>query len=122
MIELIPGLPDYVLGIQANGEVTNDDYAHLLIPAIEQHLEKRSKIRLLYVVGDGFSGYSTAAMWDDAKVGLTHTFSWERVAVVTDHDGFRILVRGFGFLIPGEVRVFDVADFNAAEAWIIDPD
>lgn len=26
-----------------------------------------------------------------------------------------------GFLIPGEVRVFDVAEFNAAEAWIIDP-
>ena len=75
-----------MLGIRANGEVTNDDYEHLLIPAIEQHLEKRSKIRLLYVVGDGFSGYSTAAMWDDAKVGLTHTFSWERVAVVTDHD------------------------------------
>jgi hypothetical protein len=46
MIELIPGLPDYVLGIRANGEVTGDDYERILIPAIEQHLEKRSKIRL----------------------------------------------------------------------------
>ncbi len=35
----------------------------------------------------------------------------------TDHDGFQRLVRGFGFLIPGVVRVFD-----AAEAWIIHPD
>ncbi len=122
MIELIAGLPDSVVGVRAKGEVTGDDYEQVLIPAIEQLLETRSKIRLLYVLGDEFSGYSAAAMWDDTKVGLAHPFSWERVAVVTDHDGFRRLVRGFGFLIPGEVRVFDVAEFNAAEAWIIDPD
>ena len=72
------------------------------------------------MLGPEFSGYSAAAMWDDAKVGFRHPLSWER-AVVADHDGFRRLVRGFGFLIPGEVRVFDVAEFNAAEAWIIDP-
>lgn len=122
MIELTPGLPDDVLGIRASGEVSGSDYEQVLIPALNEHLEKRQRIRLLYVVGDEFSGYSATAMWNDASIGLRHPFSWERVAVVSDHDGLRLLIQGFGFLIPGEVRVFDVADFYAAEAWIINPD
>lgn len=39
----------------------------VLIPAIEQLLEQHSKIRLLYVLGSELSGYSAAAMWDDAN-------------------------------------------------------
>lgn len=122
MIELIPGLPDNVLGMEAKGEVTGEDYARVLIPAIERQLEGRDRIRVLYVLGPEFSGYSAAAMWDDAKVGMTHPFSWERIAVVTDHDAYRRLVNGFGFLIPGQVRVFPVAELEDAKAWVSAPD
>jgi SpoIIAA-like len=118
MIELLSGLPDGVLGIEAKGQVTGEDYERVLIPAVERELESRDKIRLLYVLGPGFDGYSAAAMWDDAKIGMSHPFSWERIAVVTDHDAYRRLVKGFGFLVPGEVRVFAVAELDAARAWI----
>ena len=120
MIELISDLPDDVLGIEARGEVTGEDYEQVLIPAVERHLERRSKIRLLYVLGSEFGGYSAAAIWDDAKIGMEHPFSWERIAVVTDDDGYRRLVRGFGFMVPGKVKVFDVAELDAARAWISD--
>ncbi len=120
MIELIRDLPDDVLGIEARGEVTGEDYEQVLIPAVERHLERRSKIRLLYVLGSEFGGYSAAAIWDDAKIGMEHPFSWERIAVVTDDDGYRRLVRGFGFMVPGKVKVFDVAELDAARAWISD--
>jgi SpoIIAA-like len=121
MVELIPGLPDNVLGMEAKGEVTGDDYEQVVMPAIERQLEANGKARVLYVLGPEFSGYSAAAMWDDAKVGMTHPFSWERIAVVTDHDSYRRLVKGFGFLIPGEVRVFGVAELEDAKAWISAP-
>jgi hypothetical protein len=122
MIELIPGLPDHVLGMEAKGEVTGEDYERVLIPALERQLEAGGKVRVLYVLGPEFSGYSAAAMWDDAKVGMAHPFSWERIAVVTDHDAYRRLVNGFGFLIPGEVRVFPVAALEDAKAWVGETD
>ena len=35
-------------------------------------------------LGPDFLGFTAAAMWDDAKIGLAHWNAWERVAVVTD--------------------------------------
>ncbi|MBW8060117.1 MAG: STAS/SEC14 domain-containing protein [Solirubrobacterales bacterium] len=118
MIELIPGLPDEVLGMEAKGEVTGDDYEQVVIPAVERQLERHSKIRLLYLLGSEFSGFSAAAMWDDARVGMEHPFSWERIAAVTDHDAYRRLFKGIGFLFPAKTRVFSVAELDDAKAWI----
>ncbi len=118
MIDLIPDLPDNVLGIEAKGEVTGEDYEQVLIPAVERHLEGHDKVRLLYLLGADFDGYAMAAIWDDTKIGMEHLFSWERIAVVTDHDAYRRLVKGFGFLIPAKVKVFDLAELDAAKAWI----
>jgi SpoIIAA-like len=118
MIELIPNLPDNVLGLDAKGEVRGEDYEQVVIPAVHRLRESTGKIRLLYVLGPEFEGFTAAAMWDDAKVGLEHPFSWERIAVVTDHDAYRRLFRGVGFLIPAKVRVFDLAELDNAKAWI----
>lgn len=118
MIELIPDLPSGVVGIEAKGEVTGEDYDQVLIPAVEGALETNDKIRLFYVLGAEFDGYSAAAMWDDAKVGMSHYFSWERMALVTDHDAYRRLVKGFGFMLPAKVRVFDLAQLEEAKAWV----
>lgn len=118
MIELIPGLPDNVLGLEAKGEVTGEDYEQVVIPAVHRLREGGEKIRLLYVLGAEFEGFTAAAMWDDTKVGLEHPFSWERIAVVTDHDAYRRLFRGVGFLIPAKVRVFDLAALDEARSWI----
>ncbi len=71
-----------------------------------------------YVLGDEFTGYSAGAMWDDAKVGMHHLFSWERIALVTDHDMYGRMTRGFGFLMPAQVKVFGTAELDAARAWV----
>ncbi|MEZ5076567.1 MAG: STAS/SEC14 domain-containing protein [Solirubrobacterales bacterium] len=118
MIELIEGLPDGVVGFEAKGEVTGGDYEEVLIPAVKRELQSGEKVRLLYVLGEGFDGYSAAAMWDDTKVGMSHLFSWERIAVVTDHGAYRHLVKGFGFMIPAQVRVFGLDELEQAKAWV----
>jgi hypothetical protein len=122
MIDLISDLPENVLGLEARGEVTHEDYEKVLIPAVETQLEAHRKARVLYVLGSEFSGYSMAAMWDDAKVGMEHPFSWERIAVVTDNDAYRRLIKGFGFLVPGKVRVFDLAELDRAKVWVGEAD
>ena len=118
MIELIAGLPEGVVGVEAKGEVTAEDYERVLIPAVEEALEAHEKIGFLYVLGPQFDDISAGAMWDDAKVGIGHPFSWERIAVVTDHDTYRRLFKGVGFLMPAEVKVFAVADLDEAKAWV----
>ncbi len=118
MIELIADMPDGTLGFEARGEVSGEDYERVLIPAIERALEGHEKVRLLYLLGERFEGYSAAAMWDDAKVGMEHLLSWERIALVTDHEAYAKLVRGFGFLIPAKVRVFPLSGLDDAKAWL----
>jgi hypothetical protein len=117
MIELLSGLPDNVLGFEAKGEVTGDDYERVLVPAVEDRLTRNDKIRLVYVLGEDFSGYSAGAMWDDAKVGMHHLFSWERIALVTDHESYGRMTKGFGFLMPAKVRVFATAELDDAKTW-----
>lgn len=120
MLEIIDGLPDSVLGLKASGKVSADDYRQVLAPALEALLSRQAKGRLLYVLGPEFEGFSGGAMWQDARVGLSHFSSFERVAVVTDHDWLENLVNAFGFVLPGEVRTFDCDDLQAARVWIAD--
>jgi hypothetical protein len=121
MIEVMTDLPERVLGVKASGEVTADDYKTVLVPAIEEKLTQHKKARLLYVLGDEFRGYSAGAAWEDAKVGMKHLTSFERVAVVTDVDWIEKMIKAFGFAMPGEVRVFDDDDLEEARRWICEP-
>jgi hypothetical protein len=118
MIEMIPALPDNVVGFVAKGEVTRDDYHDRIVPAIEDALATHDKIRLLYVLGAEFTGFSGGAMWEDGKLGLGHLGSWERIAFVAKEAWVRHAVNAFGYLIPGEVKVFDLADEADAAAWV----
>ena len=118
MIEVMTDLPDRVLGLRAHGEVSAQDYKAVLVPAIEEKLTQHKKARLLYVLGDDFEGYTSGAAWEDAKVGMKHLTDFERVAVVTDVDWIEKMIKAFGFVIPGEVRVFDDDDLDEARLWI----
>ena len=39
------------------------------------------------------------------------------MAVVTDKDWMRHAISAFGWLSPGELRVFEPAELEAAKAW-----
>jgi hypothetical protein len=118
MIERIIDLPDNVLGFTATGEVTAEDYQAVLVPAIEEKLSSTKKVRLLYVLGEGFEGYTGAAAWEDAKVGLKHLTRFDRVAVVSDVDWIKHSVKVFGFVMPCEVRVFENDELQKAREWV----
>ena len=118
MLERITDLPDTVLGFKASGELTADDYRDVLVPAVEATLAKHEKVRLLYVLGDEVTGFSAGAAWEDTKVGLGHVTKWEKVAVVSDKEWLRHSVNIFGYLIPGEIKAYSVAEEGAARAWI----
>ena len=121
MIELIEGLPANVVGVRGSGQVSADDYQNVLIPSVEEKLGAHGRIRLLYVLGPDVDGFSPGAVWEDAKVGMQHLTSWDRIAVVTDIDWVEDVIKAVGFAMPCQVRVFDDDDLDEAREWISKP-
>ena len=117
MIELIEGLPDGVVGLEAVGKVESGDYETVAAPAVQHALERHPKIRLIHVLDDRFTGYTAGGAWQDAMLGLAHPRSFDRIAVVTDFESIRRLVTLGGWSIPGELKLFSNREREQAEAW-----
>jgi hypothetical protein len=117
MIKILEGLPDNVIGFEAVGTVTAGDYDDVLEPAVAAVRDTNEKARMIYVLGDQFEGYSGGAMWEDTKLGVSNWSGWEKIAVVTDHGAYRDLIKAFGWVLPGEVRVYPTSERDAAIAW-----
>lgn len=117
MITLLDNLPDAILGIEATGEITRDDYTQTLRPMFEEHLQRHGKVRLLYVLDDEHD-FTAGALWEDEKLLDRHPFSFEKVAVVTNAKGVRGLVRTFGWMIPGDVHLFAADEIEQAKDWV----
>ena len=113
MIEAIPGLPPGTLGFRASGTITRDEYHDQVIAPVRAALEQ-GKLSILFETAPDFSGMELGALWEDTKaagtIGLKHLSDWGRIAVVTDKDWMRHAVSAFGWLSPGEYRVFDAGD------------
>lgn len=118
MIELIPSLPENVIGFVAKGEVTRKDYVEVLEPAVADVLKSHDKVRILYVLGKDFTGFSGGAAWEDGKLGMGHLSKWEKIAVVSDQPWIRHATNALGYMIPGKVRTFTVAEEADASEWI----
>lgn len=118
MIEILQGYPDNVLAISGKGVISAEDYRSVLVPAVEKALERHRKVRLLYRIGPDCTGFEPGAMWEDFRVGVEHLTRWERVAVVTDTEWIRHTMSAIGFLIPIDMRVFALAESDAARDWI----
>jgi len=121
MLTIINDLPEFVLGLSASGEVTAEDYRTVLIPALEAKLTKHQQVRLLYLIGEDFGSYTGGAAWEDAKVGMKHLTSFQRIAVVTDVEPIAGMIKAFGFALPGEVRVFPTSQLDPARDWVSEP-
>lgn len=119
MIRLTPGLPPGVVGFEAAGTVTAEEYRDVLDPAFDVAADAADKLRILAVLGPDFDGFEGGAMFEDAAAGLRHWSRWQRIAIVTDEGSVGTAVHWLGWLVPGDVRVFDPAQLAEARAWIL---
>ena len=117
-IEMIPALPENVVGFIAKGKVERSDYESTIDPAVEEALRRHGKIRLLYVLGADFEGFSSGAAWEDTELGMKHLTGFEMIAVVSDHAWVRHTVNLLGYLMPGKVKTFSLAEEADASEWL----
>jgi SpoIIAA-like len=116
MIRPLADLPAGVIGFAADGKIRAEDYTQVLIPAIEQKVGAGEDIRVVLVF-PSFDGLSADAAWQDLKLGIEHLTHWKRIALVTDVEWMAHLTRLFGWMTPGDVRHFPLADREGAITW-----
>ena len=64
-----------------------------------------------------YDGVAPGAYWQDTKMGIKNWSAWKRVAFVTDIPWMIHAMHWFGWMCPGEVKHFPLAEFRAAIAW-----
>jgi hypothetical protein len=109
--------PESVLTFEAVGRIERSDYETVLEPAVHAMVADRGEVRFVYVLGDAFEGYSFGAGWEDTKIGLGIFSKWKRCAVATDRDWIRHAISMLGWMMHGEIKVFDPSEVDAAMEW-----
>ena len=79
-------------------------------------LESRAATKALFH-GIDQTGLSGGAAWQDLKMGVGHLSRWKRIALVTDVEWMANLTSLFGWMTPGELKQFPMAERDAAIAW-----
>jgi hypothetical protein len=121
MLNAIADLPDGVIGFEAAGEIEASDYRDVLLPAVDECLKRGDDVRIVLVFGR-FDGFSGGAAWEDLKLGVEHLTRWNRIALVTDLDWMITMTTLFGWMSPGKVKRFPLAERDRAIAWAAEPD
>jgi SpoIIAA-like len=117
VIRVVENMPAGTIGLEAVGQITAEDYRDVLVPSVEAALET-GDVRLLYVLDEG-AEYSAGAMWADSKLWSKHLKSWSRVAVVSDADWLERSIHAFGWMMPGEIKVFEPDEVDDAKTWLV---
>jgi hypothetical protein len=116
MITELTDLPAGIIGFEASGKLEAEDYRDVLLPAVER-ASASGDVRMVLVVSS-FDGLTAGALWQDLKVGVEHLRVWKRIALVTDIEWMSQMTAMFGWMTPGTVKHFPLAERAAAIAWI----
>jgi hypothetical protein len=116
VIKELSDMPPGVIGFEAAGKLKAEDYRDVVLPALEQ-AAARGDVRFVIVMSD-FDGMSGGALWQDLKLGIEHLRAWKRIALVTDIEWMHHLTDLFGWMTPGETKVFTIAERAAAITWV----
>jgi SpoIIAA-like len=121
MVERMKHMPQGVIGFRVDGDVEKEDYENVFRPALQDAIDTDRPLRTLYVIED-IDDMESDALWADMKLGydlgIKHHKEWVRSAIVTDETWIVRSMKFFGWMVPGEQRVFPIAELEAAKAWV----
>ena len=119
MIELLPDVPDGVIGIRVSGRLRGDELREVR-PAIEG-LVKTGEIRIVEVIAPDYEGFGPGGLIEDIKLGLgtvlPHHSAFKRIAVVSDKEWVAHTLHALAWLVPGELAVFGLDELERAKEW-----
>jgi hypothetical protein len=124
VIEPIREMPPGTLGFRVVGTIEIADYERIVLPAVHRALETHGSLRTLHQLGPGLEEFDPRAVWENLKrvntLEMEHLNRLERTAVSTDDSWIRQAAGRFGWLAPGDLKLFRLHELEAAKAWLGD--
>ena len=108
-----------VVEIRVVGRVTEHDM-EVIIPKLEAYIEKHGTIRLVEII-ERFEGFDPTTILDGMKFDIKHLRNISHAAIVSDIGWVSMMTSAAAMVMPLMVRVFSMAELNAARAWAQDP-
>jgi hypothetical protein len=121
MLKKIRKLPDGVIGVEASGVISSEDYSKVLVPMLDKVRKEGKKARFLYHYTPKVEGFTLGAAWQDFRVGLRHMRFIASAAVVTDSPWLRRVCRVCARFMPMNLRVFPERSYDDAVEWLACP-
>jgi hypothetical protein len=119
MIELLPDMPEGVMGIRVSGRVRGDDLRDFK-PAMDELL-KTDEIRIVEVIAPDYEGFGPGGLVEDLKLGfgtvLSHHSAFKRIAVVSDKNWVAHVLHAVGWMVPGDLALFGLDELDRAKEW-----
>ena len=112
-------MPAGTIGFRGEGEISEDDFAGTIGPAIGEAVDAGG-VRLLLVAPPGFGSGDIATMAKRVQKlsGLGHRSDWKRVAIVIDSGWLRRTSGAWTGLVPVDTKVFAPDEEPAARQWL----
>ncbi len=119
MIEVLPDMPDGVIGIRVSGRLSGKEL-HEVKPTLDDGL-KTGEIRLVEVIASDYEGFGPGGFVEDLKLGLgtvlPHHSAFKRIAVVSDKEWVAHTLHALAWMVPGEISVFGLDELERAKGW-----
>ncbi|MGZ4514902.1 MAG: STAS/SEC14 domain-containing protein [Mycobacterium sp.] len=119
MIELLPDMPENVIGIRVSGRLGGDELRDFK-PEIDQVLQT-GEVRIVEVIASDYEGFGPGGFVEDLKLGfgtvLPHHSAFKRIAVVSDKDWVAPVLHALAWMVPGEIAVFGLDELDRAKEW-----
>ena len=109
-----------VAEIRVISRVTQNDMSKI-IPQLEAFIKKHGTIRIVEIIED-FEGFDPSTILDGMRFDLEHLKDISHVAVVSDKGWLGMMSVAAGMVLPVTLRVFSMAEVEAARAWALDPE
>ncbi|MDT5208264.1 MAG: hypothetical protein QOF67_679 [Mycobacterium sp.] len=119
MIELLPDMPEGVIGIRVSGRLLGDDLRQFK-PVLEKLL-KTDEIRIVEVIASDYEGFGPGGLVEDLKMGFgalfQHHSAFKRIAVVSDKEWVAHTLHALAWMVPGEIAMFGLDELDRAKEW-----
>ncbi len=118
MIEELKDTPNTMVGFRATGDITKEDFDHIVLPAVAELVKRTDKLNYLLVLDTAIKNFTIGAWLKDAMLGLNNLGKWNRAAIVTDSEGINAFTGFFSKVVPGEFRGFNHHELDEAIKWV----
>ena len=105
-----------VVDIVVDGPLTRTDY-DAVVAALDAAIAAHGTLRVVETI-KSIGHIDSSVWWKDIRWAFANFGKIGRCAVVTDHGWVGSITRAVAAVMPSEIRVFPLAEGEAAHAWV----